>query len=204
MARIRTVKPEFWKHEDLSDLPEATHLLAAALLNYADDEGYFNAHPGLIKAECLPLREPSVSVHESLEHMSRVGFIRLGNGEDGKRYGQIVTFLEHQRINRPSPSKIKKIGIVWDGSPEPHPQITETSHPERNREQGKEHDTPHKPPASEKPQVAKRETNRKKKLTLLEAIEEHPSLKDGCITRAKRLFKENGWPGMEQGTGKGT
>ena len=61
MARIRTIKPEFWKHEDLSALPEITHMLAAALLGYADDEGYFNANPALVKSECLPLRESSVS-----------------------------------------------------------------------------------------------------------------------------------------------
>ena len=41
MARIRTIKPDFWKHEDLSALPEITHMLAAALLNHADDEGFF-------------------------------------------------------------------------------------------------------------------------------------------------------------------
>jgi hypothetical protein len=56
MARIRTIKPEFWRHEDLSALPEATHMLAAQLLNYADDYGYFNANPALIKAEVSPLR----------------------------------------------------------------------------------------------------------------------------------------------------
>jgi hypothetical protein len=41
MGRIRTIKPEFWRSEDLCSLPEATHMLAAALLNYADDEGFF-------------------------------------------------------------------------------------------------------------------------------------------------------------------
>jgi hypothetical protein len=136
VARIRTIKPEFWKHEDLSELPEATHMLAAALLNYADDEGYFNANPGLIKGECCPLREPSVSIQDSLAHLSRIGFIMLGTSENGKRYGLITTFLEHQRINRPTPSKISDLGIVWDDSPQPHPQVTEQSPPERNREQG--------------------------------------------------------------------
>lgn len=136
MSRIRTIKPEFWRHEDLSELPEPTHMLAAALLNYSDDEGYFNAHPGLIKGECFPLRDPSVSIQDSLAHLSRVGFIRLGKGEDGKRYGQVTKFTDHQRINRPTPSKINNIEIKWDGSQDPHPRITEPSHPERNREQG--------------------------------------------------------------------
>ena len=134
MARIRTIKPGFWKHEDLSDLPEATHMLAAALLNYSDDDGYFNANVGLVKAECCPLREPSVSIHDSLKHLSRVGFIRLGTGQDGKRYGCVVNFAEHQRVNRPIPSKIKDIQIQWDDAVNTHTQLTEPSLLEREEE----------------------------------------------------------------------
>ncbi|MBS4048140.1 MAG: hypothetical protein KG075_17475 [Alphaproteobacteria bacterium] len=138
MARIRTIKPEFWKHEDLSALPEATHMLAAALLNYADDEGYFNANPKLITAELSPLREPSVSIQDSLKSLYEIGYLRLGHGEDGRRYGHIIEFTEHQRINRPTDSKIKQITIVWDEALTPHTHFTEQSPPERNREQGKE------------------------------------------------------------------
>lgn len=138
MARIRTIKPEFWTHEDLSALPEATHMLAAALLNHADDEGYFNANPGLVKAACCPLREPSVSPHDSLNLLAKVGFICLGTGADGKRYGRVMKFDDHQRVNRPTPSKIKAVGVVWDSSVSTHAQLTEPSPPERNREQGKE------------------------------------------------------------------
>ncbi len=141
MARIRTLKPEFWKHEGLSELPEATHMLAAALLNYADDEGYFNANPRLVHAECCPLREPSVSVHDSLLMLSKIDYIRLGTGQDGKRYGHIQKFADHQRINRPTPSKINSIRISWDDPSSTHTQLTEPSLPEKeqgtgNREQG--------------------------------------------------------------------
>lgn len=130
MARIRTIKPEFWKHEDLSALPESTHMLAAALLNYADDEGYFNANPALVKAECFPLRESSVSAHDSLKMLSEVGYIELGEGHDGKRYGRIVKFDEHQRVNRPTPSKIKALTISWENSLNPHGAINDDSPPE--------------------------------------------------------------------------
>lgn len=131
MARIRTIKPEFWKHEDLSALPEITHMLAAALLNHADDEGYFNANPALVKAECLPLRESSVSTHDSLQSLAKAGFIELGVGEDGKRYGRVVKFDEHQRVNRPTPSKIKAMQVVWESSVTTHTQLSESSPPER-------------------------------------------------------------------------
>jgi hypothetical protein len=139
MARIRTIKPEFWRHEELSALPEATHMLAAALLNYCDDEGYFNANEKLVQAECSPLREPSVSTHDSLTALANIGYVALGTAPDGKRYGRVLNFGEHQRINRKTPSKIKNIEVVWEPSVSPHTQLSESSHPEgKGREQGRE------------------------------------------------------------------
>lgn len=146
MARIRTIKPEFWHSEALSELPEATHMLAAALLNYADDYGYFNANPGLIKAACCPLREPSVGIHESLMSLQTIGYIRLGTGSDGRRYGHVVEFETHQRVAHPSKSKIAAISISWETLVKPHEDFardTETLRPEQgtgNREQGREED----------------------------------------------------------------
>jgi hypothetical protein len=156
VARIRTIKPKFWTNEDLSALPEATHLLAAGLLNYADDEGYFNANPGLIKAECSPLREPSVSIPESLRLLAGIGYLRLGIAADGKRYGQIVKFDEHQRVNRPTASTIKGLGIAWESSEQTHSQLSEPSPPEgKGREEegkGKEEEQS-APPAGGAPRA---------------------------------------------------
>lgn len=42
-ARIRSVKPEFWGHPVMSKQIHAVRLLAIALLNFADDEGFFFA-----------------------------------------------------------------------------------------------------------------------------------------------------------------
>ncbi len=158
MARIRTIKPEFWSHEGLSELPPAVHMLAAALLNYADDEGYFNANPGLVKAGCCPLRheltnttgdlpETSGSVTEALHMLSKSGYIRLGTADDGRTYGHIINFLSHQTINKPSKSKIADKPIRWHGVPETSRNTTvaipEDSHWEQgtgNREQGNKED----------------------------------------------------------------
>ncbi len=147
MARIRTIKPEFWKHEELCALPEATHMLAAQLLNYADDFGYFNANPRLIQAECSPLREPSVKIPESLRSLHAMGYIRLGTGPDGKQYGQVVNFSEHQRVSHPTASKIAALSISWsdiESIPESVGSPPETFVPEQgtgNREQGREQGT---------------------------------------------------------------
>jgi hypothetical protein len=114
-------------------------LLAAALLNYADGEGFFNANPKLIQAECSPLREPSVSIHDSLKRLAAIGFIRLGTGANGRQYGQVSSFNDHQVINRPTPSKISELDIVWEDPNTTHTQLSEPSLPERKgREQGKE------------------------------------------------------------------
>lgn len=137
MARIRTIKPEFWKHEDLSLLPEATHLLAAALLNHSDDEGYFKANIDLIRAECSPIRDPSVKIQTSLTLLSEIGYLRVGTGTDGKRYGVIVKFLDHQVVNRPRASKIKPLMRTWDDSLNGHGSFTDRSSPEwKGMEQG--------------------------------------------------------------------
>lgn len=133
MARIRTVKPEFWKHEGLSAQPEATHLLAAALLNYADDYGYFNANPLLIRGECSPIREPSVSIPESLRRLQSIGYIQLAMCADGRAYGRIVAFDTHQRVSHPTTSKIKALSINWNNSgiiPESFGKAHESLRPE--------------------------------------------------------------------------
>jgi hypothetical protein len=134
LARIRTIKPEFFTNEGLSTLPEVTHYgMAAGLLTYSDDEGYFNANVALIKAALFPIREPSVSVHDMLTQLQNIGFIELLDGKDGRRYGRVVSFLEHQRVNRPTPSKIKK--LVLRGKT--HGVLTEDSPPEgKGKEQG--------------------------------------------------------------------
>jgi len=113
MARIRTIKPEFFVNEALSGLPIECHMLAAGLLCYADDEGYFNAHPGLIKAAVFPLRELSVSVPEILRRLHDIRYIGIGEGADGRQYGHIIKFADHQKVSHARDSKIKKISITW-------------------------------------------------------------------------------------------
>lgn len=106
MGRIRTIKPEFHSHEELSALPPETHLFAGALVNYADDEGYFNANPVLVKAGTNPLRNDKTVVVDMLAQLERMGYIevrRCGN----KNYGKVLTFELHQRVSHATASKLK-------------------------------------------------------------------------------------------------
>lgn len=140
MARIRTVKPEFWQDDDLAEVSEPAVLVAVGLLNHSDDEGFFKSNPKLIKSVVFPLREPSVSIHDILIELSNIGYITLYIGRDGKKYGCVNGFTKHQKINRPTPSKIKDLIDFTEDSMSPHELLTTGK--ERNRTgKGKEQGT---------------------------------------------------------------
>ena len=135
MARIRSIKPEFFANEKLSQLPIDTHLLAAALLCHADDEGYFLAHPGLVRAACLPLREDYRSPTVMLQELSDIGYLALQTTSEGKALGKILKFRAHQTINKPSASKLKTLWTVPEDSRSATVGLPGGT---GNREQGKE------------------------------------------------------------------
>lgn len=109
MPRIRTIKPEFWRNEDLSAVSPEAALLAIGLLNYCDDEGYFNANAKLIESDVFPLRELSGSCPVLIDELHRIGYLAFFSASDGKRYGQVVNFEKHQVINKKNISRIKPL-----------------------------------------------------------------------------------------------
>jgi len=109
MARIRTIKPEFWRDELLAGVTAEAALLAIGLLNHCDDEGYFNANPKLVESDVFPLRALTNSTPALLLELSRIGYIEVFSGSDGKTYGKVANFEKHQVINKKTPSKIKDL-----------------------------------------------------------------------------------------------
>lgn len=152
MPRIRTIKPEFWRDDGLASVSAEACLLAVGLLNYADDEGYFNAHPRLVEADVFPLRELSGSTTVLLRELSDIGYIQVFSGTDGKTYGLIVNFCKHQVINKKAPSKIKALC----GLPEDYGSATVVLPPGKERK-GKEKEIKEKINQKEKPAAQKRD-----------------------------------------------
>lgn len=105
--RIRTIKPEFWGHPVLSRLDDSARLLAIGLLNVADDEGYFLAAPGLIRSAIWPLDEDSTKARRTLDHLSISGYVELREHATHGEIGFVTNFTKHQRVDRPSPSRLK-------------------------------------------------------------------------------------------------
>lgn len=106
MARIRTVKPEFWSHPILGRMADSTKTMAIALLNLADDEGFFLADPILVRNFARPFDDDSSITRRSLDDLSRIGWISILDNPSHGPIGKVVNFKVHQRIDRPKPSKL--------------------------------------------------------------------------------------------------
>ena len=61
MARIRTIKPEFWEDEKLTKLPLHARLLFIGTWNFADDNGLLLANPVLMKSHIFPYEDIGIS-----------------------------------------------------------------------------------------------------------------------------------------------
>jgi hypothetical protein len=137
--RIRSVKPEFWGHEIMASLPPYTQLLALALLNYADDEGYFLASPQSVRGALFPFEDDSTIIQRMLDDLSKIGYVVFGKSSDGRKIGKVVNFLKHQRIDRPQASKIKASAVFDELSTNDHRALAVgMEQGTGNREQGKE------------------------------------------------------------------
>jgi hypothetical protein len=53
MARIRTIKPEFWEDDVIGSLSRDARLLFIATLNLADDEGLLRWSAAYLKASAF-------------------------------------------------------------------------------------------------------------------------------------------------------
>lgn len=102
MARIRTIKPEFWQDERLGQLPMSVRMLFLGLVSMADDEGRMRGSPLLIRAQVFPY-DLEVDVVAGLDQLESIGRIQRYQGE-GEAFIWVRNFGKHQRINRSSPS----------------------------------------------------------------------------------------------------
>lgn len=108
MARIRTIKPEFWSHPVMGKLDDATKCLALALLNFSDDEGYFLADPVLVRSFARPFDEDSTITQRGLAQLEKSDWIEVSEHPSHGAIGRVVNFTSHQNVDRGKPSKIKE------------------------------------------------------------------------------------------------
>lgn len=104
MARIRSIKPEFWSSEQVMACSTNARLLFIGLWNFCDDAGRHPVTPRQIKALIFPADDISAeNVRVLLDELSTNGLISFYTVE-GKEYFQ-VTGWQHQKIDRPQSPK---------------------------------------------------------------------------------------------------
>jgi len=102
MPRIRSLKPEFFKDEDLATLPIATRYFFEGLWCCADKAGRLEDRPKYLKVEIFPYDDEQdvESMIQQLEHPNiperpNKQFIQRYE-VDGRKYIQILEFSKHQ------------------------------------------------------------------------------------------------------------
>lgn len=96
MARIRTVKPEFFRHEKLQAMGALSMLIFEGLWTQCDKAGRFAWKPRILKLDILPFIE--FDMEKELDKLAD-GFFVIKYESEGEFYGVVPTFGEHQRVS---------------------------------------------------------------------------------------------------------
>jgi len=119
MARIRTVKPDLFRHEGLYEAELETGLplriAFVGLFTVADREGRFRWQPRQIKLDVMPY--DSVDFSRVLDALVTRGFV-VRYACETEEFGAIPTFPKHQVVNnREKPSEFPDFSCADDVYP---------------------------------------------------------------------------------------
>lgn len=107
MARIRSIKPEFFTSLDIACLTIPARLLFIGLWTYVDDQGRGLDEVRLIKAAIFPLDDAltTKAIEKLMVELATCGRIHRYQ-DDGQNVFQIDNWT-HQKIDRPRDSKYR-------------------------------------------------------------------------------------------------
>lgn len=101
MARIRSIKPEFWSSEQIVELSPIARLLFIGLWNFCDDGGNHPASARTLKMEVFPGDDFTADqITAWIEEMKLCGLI-VEYQADNRTYWH-VTGWHHQKIEKPN------------------------------------------------------------------------------------------------------
>lgn len=103
MARIRTVKPEIWTDERLTECSLSARLMFIGMLNFADDNGNLTYSAKRLKMQIFPA--DAIDTQPLIDELLTHGVL-MEYSVNGDKYLNIKGFTKHQVINRPSASAI--------------------------------------------------------------------------------------------------
>jgi hypothetical protein len=133
MARIRSIKPDFFTSETIARLPMFDRLLFIGLWTHVDDNGVCVDNPALVRAALFPLDEQITSrdVDETLMRLSGESLVTR-YVVDGKRYLGVRSWSEHQKVQHPGKERYP----TADQAQEIRTTLSRHSHENLTPEQG--------------------------------------------------------------------
>jgi hypothetical protein len=141
--RIRSIKPEFWESESLGRVSREARLLFIGLFSCCDDVGRARASSRLLASRLYPYDDDAFKKLPAwISELQQEGCIRLYQ-VDGETYLDIPKWLNHQKIDKPSASKLPSFDDVREGSRGFEKDCLGTGN--REEEQGKEQVAPKSP-----------------------------------------------------------
>lgn len=121
MARIRTIKPEFWTDERLTECSLSARLLFIGMLNFSDDNGNQAYSAKRLKMQIFPA--DAIDTQPLLDELLAHGVV-IEYSVSGEKYLHIKGFAVHQVINRPSATRIPRPSFIAD-SVSTHAEVTD-------------------------------------------------------------------------------
>ncbi|MDB5937577.1 MAG: hypothetical protein JWQ01_4921 [Massilia sp.] len=104
MARIRSIKPDFWTSEQVMECSPIARLMFIGLWNFADDHGRLPCAPKTIKAQIFPADDiNSETVRGMIDELSANGLVQVYVVDD-KEY-LFITGWRHQKIDKRQQAK---------------------------------------------------------------------------------------------------
>lgn len=103
MARIRTVKPEYWTDERVGECSVSARLLFIATWNFADDHGGLDRSAKQLKAQAFPY--DNVDCEPLVQELLNIGLL-IEYEVEGKKYLHIKGFRTHQKVEKPAKPRV--------------------------------------------------------------------------------------------------
>ena len=114
--RIRSIKPEFWESESLGRVSREARLLFIGLFSCCDDVGRARASSRLLASRLYPYDDDAFKKLPGwISELEKQGCIRLYQ-VDGESYLDIPKWQNHQKIDKPSASKLPPFDDVREDS----------------------------------------------------------------------------------------
>ncbi len=114
--RIRSIKPEFWESESLGRVSREARLLFIGLFSCCDDVGRARGSSRLLASRLYPYDDDAFKrLPGWISELEKQGCIRQYQ-VDGEAYIDIPKWQNHQKIDKPSASKLPPFDDVREDS----------------------------------------------------------------------------------------